>query len=160
MGWTVDALDTGRPDTGRLDRRTRTTEPLGEHHMVDVDRRQRPTATRRLDASPGSRRLREQQPRTAQQQGRRGTTLLRTGLTTAATVSCGWYATSSWRLGALLSSDDDGSSVERQAHGQVFWRCGVGWLGALSVVALGVTEVTADVKKAQVTRLQSGRCGR
>jgi hypothetical protein len=43
-GWTLDALDTGRPDTGRLDRRTRVTEPLGGHHMVDVDRRQRPTA--------------------------------------------------------------------------------------------------------------------
>jgi hypothetical protein len=29
---------------------------------------------------------------------------------------------SSWRLGALLSSDDYGSSVEREALGQVLWR--------------------------------------
>jgi hypothetical protein len=40
-GWTLDALDTRRPDTGRLDRRTRTTEPLSGHHMVDADRRRR-----------------------------------------------------------------------------------------------------------------------
>jgi hypothetical protein len=43
----------------------------------------------------------------------RAPTLGRTGLATAATVSCRWYAASRWRLGALLSSDDFGSSVER-----------------------------------------------
>jgi hypothetical protein len=142
----------GQQPPGRLDRRTRTTEPLGEHHMVDVDRRQRPTATRRLDASPGSRRLREQQPRTAQQQGRRGTTLLRTGLTTAATVSCWWYATSSWRLGALLSSDDDGSSVERQAHGQVVWR-GVHVLRGLLSAEWGVCKACFGEKADQMAGL-------
>jgi hypothetical protein len=47
-------VDTGRPDTRRLDRRTRTAEPLSGHHMVDVDRRQRPTAGRRLDALANS----------------------------------------------------------------------------------------------------------
>jgi len=48
--------------------------------------------------------------------------LLRTGLATTATVSCRWYAPSSWRLGALLSSDDFGSSVAREVHVQVLWQ--------------------------------------
>jgi hypothetical protein len=51
-----------------------------------------------------------------------GTMLLRTDLATAATVGCGGTPPSSWRLGALLSSDDFGSSVELGAHGQVLWR--------------------------------------
>jgi len=44
-----------------------------------------------------------------------GIMLPRTGLVTAATVGCGGTPPSSWRLGALLSSDDFGSSVERKA---------------------------------------------
>jgi hypothetical protein len=73
---------TPRPDTGRLDRRTRTTEPLSGHHLVDADRRPtpwlaswpcrprrpRPTAGCRLDAPPGSRRLGDRPTRTARQQ--------------------------------------------------------------------------------------------
>jgi hypothetical protein len=46
-----------------------------------------------------------------------GIMLLRTGLATAATVGCGGTPPSSWRLGALLSSDDFGSSVGRPGGG-------------------------------------------
>jgi hypothetical protein len=96
----------GPPDPGRRHR-------MGGHPMPDTARRPMPwlaswqcrpgrrclTAGCRLDAPPGRRRLGEQQPRRS---------------------AAG--DTSSWRLGALLSSDDYGSSVEREAHGQVLWR--------------------------------------
>jgi hypothetical protein len=122
-GRTPDALDTRRPDTGRLDRRTRTTEPLSGHHMVDADRRptpwlaswpcrprrQRPTAGCRLDAPPGSRRLGDQPTRTARQQGLPGR-----ARPPPRPSAAGATPPSSWRLGALLSSDDFGSRVGRR----------------------------------------------
>jgi hypothetical protein len=53
----------------------------------------------------------------------RAITLLRTGLTTATTGSCSVAPpVPKPRLGALLSSDDCGSSVERDAAGQVLWQ--------------------------------------
>jgi hypothetical protein len=52
----------------------------------------------------------------------RARTLLRTGLATAATFSCRWYAAVQLALGALLSSDDYGSSVKRAVKRQVLWR--------------------------------------
>jgi hypothetical protein len=73
--------------------------------------------TRRLDAPPGRRRLGEQQPRQLSSKDFEGIMLLRTGLATAATVGCGGTPPSSWRLGALLSSDDYGSSVGRPGGG-------------------------------------------
>jgi hypothetical protein len=135
-GWTLDALDTRRPDTGRLDGQTRTTEPLSGHHMVDADRRptpwqaswpcrprrQRLPAGCRLDAPPASRRLGDQPTRTAQQQGLPGR-----ARPPPRPSAAGATPPSSWRLGALLSSDDFGSSVEREAHGQVLCRA-LAWL--------------------------------
>jgi len=53
---------------------------------------------------------------------RRGITLLGRGLATATTGSCSVASPARPRLGALLSSDDYGSSVERAGAGQVLWR--------------------------------------
>jgi hypothetical protein len=47
----------------------------------------------------------------------RAPSLLPTGLAAAATVSCSGTPPSSWRLGALLSSGDYGSSLERSGGG-------------------------------------------
>ena len=85
-------------DTGRLDRRSRTRYRMGGHPMLDTARRPMPwlaswpcrpgrrclTAGCRLDALPGRRRLGEQQPRPS---------------------AAGDTPPSSWRLGALLSSE-------------------------------------------------------
>jgi hypothetical protein len=66
--------------------------------------------------------------------------LLGTGLVTAATVGCGGTPPSSWRLGALLSSDDYGWSVEREALGQVSWRA-LAWRPVQVLSELGVAPV-------------------
>src|ERR687895_1031104 len=59
------------------------------------------------------------------------------------------------RLGALLSSDDFGSRVEREAHGQVLWRvhmqaadASAEWRGC--VVDLDVPHAMADGKQSQL----------
>ena len=46
----------------------------------------------------------------------------RTGLATAATSAAGGTPPSSWRLGALLSSDDFGRTVERDGGCHVLWQ--------------------------------------
>ena len=51
----------------------------------------------------------------------RAPTQLPTGLAPPRPSAAGGTPPSSWRLGALLSSDDCRSSVERAAHGQVLW---------------------------------------
>jgi hypothetical protein len=66
--------------------------------------------------------------RAAQQQGRRGhPRCYRWVWPPPRPSAAGGTPPSSRRLGALLSSDDYGSSVERQAHGQVLWRA-LAWL--------------------------------
>jgi hypothetical protein len=124
-------VDTGRPDTGQPDRRTRTTEPLSGHQMVDADRRPtpwlaswpcrprrpRPTAGCRLDAPPGAAAV-----WATDQPGQLGSRTTGTARPPPGQSAAGATPPSSWRLGALLSSDDYGSSVEREAHGQVLWQ--------------------------------------
>src|SRR5215218_3013034 len=118
----------GQPDPGRQDR-------MGGHRMGGHrrptpwracwpcrPRRPRPTPRERLDAPPGRRRLDEQPPDRAAARTPGAPTPPRTGLATAAIVSCRGPPPSSWRLGALLSSDKCGSSVERAAYVQVLWR--------------------------------------
>jgi hypothetical protein len=105
-GWTPDGLDTGctghhRPDTGRLDRRTRTTEPLSGHHMVDADQRRRHGRhpgiadhgdnARPLDASWTLRRAAAVWA--TNQPGQLGSRTTGTGPATAGTVSCRCYST-------------------------------------------------------------------
>jgi hypothetical protein len=51
----------------------------------------------------------------------RAPTLPQTGLATAATSAASGTPPSRWRLGALLSSDDYGSSLERTAKRHPLW---------------------------------------
>ena len=46
---------------------------------------------------------------------------------TALPGTCSFAPSAKPRLGALLSSDDYGSSVEREVHGQVLWRAHMRW---------------------------------
>ena len=50
--------------------------------------------------------------------------------------SCSGASPAKRRLGALLSLDDFGSRVERQAHGQVLWRAGLQRAGNVSSAAV------------------------
>jgi hypothetical protein len=111
----------GQPDPGRRNR-------MGGHRMGGQrrptpwlvcwqgrPRRRRPTPRYRLEAPPADAvRASNNQDRAAARTPR-APTLLRTGLASAATVSCRWSAPSSWRLGALLSSDE--FRIERRANG-------------------------------------------
>jgi hypothetical protein len=70
--------------------------------------------------------------------------------------SCSVASPAKRRLGALLSSDDYGSSVEREALGQVLWRVHLGaaaWRGP--VTGLGLWHMLRlEVQKAQIRRLK------
>jgi hypothetical protein len=86
-------------------------------------RRRCPTAGCRLDAPPGRPRWGEQPARTAQQHGLQGTRrCYGRAWPPPRRSAAGATPPSSWRLGALLSSEDFGSRVGREAHGQVLWR--------------------------------------
>jgi hypothetical protein len=116
-GWTPDGWTAG----------SRTTNRLGGHRLPDTgDRRHRgvlavsstpPAPDRRMpaEAPTGRRRRGEPQPRTAQQHRRRGHHAA-TGEAWPAPrrSAAGGTPPASWRLGALLSSDDFGSSVGRR----------------------------------------------
>jgi hypothetical protein len=130
---TPDWLDTGRPDS-------RTPDDPGwvvGHRMLDTDRRPtpwqaswqcRPRRRPTLDAGWRLRRADtvwvSNNPRTARQQGVRGAPCCygRAWPPPRPSAARG-TPPSSWRLGAVLSSDDFGSSVERDGGGHPLWRC-------------------------------------
>ena len=95
----VDSRRAGQPDPGRpqmggwtphAGHRPATDAMAG---VLAVSTTATPDAGCRLEALPGRCRLGEQQPQdSSAARSTRGTMLLRTGLATAATVSCTWYA--------------------------------------------------------------------
>jgi len=122
----------GQPDPGRQDR-------MGGHRLLDTGDRRRGVPAGRVDHGDNARPLESgwtllwadavwaSNPRTAQQQGRRGHPRRHGQVWPPPRPSAaGGTPPSSWRLGALLSSDDYGSSVERTAHGQVLCEASAG----------------------------------
>jgi hypothetical protein len=142
-GWTADGWTAGRsarrpqvtghrtagqPDPGRRNRmgghRMRTPATDAVACLLAVS-----TTATTPDRSTPAGRSSGQTPsgrattRTAQQQGLRGHPRCYGRVWPPPRQSAaGGTPPSSWRLGALLSSDDYGSSVERAAHGQVLWQ--------------------------------------
>jgi len=142
-------VNSRRPTAGRSGRRPRVTghrtaghrtpKPDGGHPMLDTGDRPRGWPAGRVDHGDHARPLdtgwtllradvvwaSTNQDRSAARTPR-APTQLPTGLAPPRPSAAGGTPLSSWRLGALLSSDDYGSSVERDAAGQVLWRgiCG------------------------------------
>jgi hypothetical protein len=148
-GWTLDGVDSRRPTAGPSGRRRPQVTGHRTAGQPDPGRRTgwvdtacwtpatdavacllagsttatTPDRSRPAGRCPGQTPSGRATTRTAQQQGRRGTPRCHRWVWPPPRPSAaGGTPPSSWRLGALLSSDDYGSSVERAAHGQVLWR--------------------------------------
>jgi hypothetical protein len=129
---------------------SRTPKPDGGHRLLDTGDRRRGVPAGGVDhattpelsipagRSSGQTPSGRATTRTAQQQGRRGHPRWDGWVWPPPRQSAAsGTPLSSWRLGALLSSDDYGQSVERAALGQVLWRVAMRVPRALSCSGLG-----------------------
>jgi hypothetical protein len=127
-GWTPDGWTAGPrttiPDGWTPDAGHRPATDVMAGVLAVSTRATTPDRWMSAGRSAGRRHLGKQQPRTAQQQGLRGhhAATDRPGDRRPRPSAAGDRPPSSWRRGALLSSDDYGSSVERTAKLHPLWR--------------------------------------